>query len=163
MTNQPPISDARAMGIEKSQYMEMALEDAKSAALRGEVPVGAVIVSKDGKVLARAGNRVVELSDPTAHAEMLAIKSATNSMKNERLLDCDIYVTLEPCPMCATALSFARVRRIYYGAEDVKSGGVDNGVQIYEATSCHHRPEVYGGISEHISADLLKDFFKGRR
>ena len=143
--------------------MMMALEEAKAAADRQEVPVGAVIVDANGEILSRAGNRVMELHDPTAHAEMLAIRTATSHLGNERLVDCDLYVTLEPCPMCAQAISFARIRRLYYGAADPKGGGVDNGPTLYNQPTCHHVPQVYGGIGETKAAMLLKRFFESRR
>ena len=142
--------------------MDLALREAERAAERGEVPVGAVIV-RDGAVLARAGNRTLADRDPTAHAEILAIRAAAAALGSERLIDCDLYVTLEPCPMCAGAISFARIRRLYYGAADPKGGAVDHGVRLYGDATCHHRPEVYGGIGETASAALLKDFFRGRR
>jgi len=143
--------------------MVQALEQANAAAARDEVPVGAVIVSADGVVVAEAGNQVLEDKDPTAHAEMLAIRRAAQQLGSERLIDCDLYVTLEPCPMCAQAISFARIRRLYYGAADPKGGGVDNGPALYNQPSCHHRPEVYGGIQESKASKLLKDFFEARR
>lgn len=142
--------------------MSLALEQARAAAARGEVPVGAVMV-RDGRVLARAGNRTLELKDPTAHAELLAIRLACEEIGSERLVDCDLYVTLEPCPMCAAAISFARVRRLYFGACDPKGGAVENGVRLYASPSCHHAPEVYGGLSESEAAGLLREFFKERR
>lgn len=142
--------------------MDLALEEAGRAAERGEVPVGAVIV-RDGVVLARAGNRALADKDPTAHAEILAIRAAATALGSERLVDCDLYVTLEPCPMCAGAISFARIRRLYFGAADPKGGAVDNGVRLYGDATCHHRPEVYGGIGETAAAALLKDFFRSRR
>jgi len=143
--------------------MDMALEEARAAAGRGEVPVGAVVTGPDGTLLARAGNRTLELKDPTAHAELLAIRAACAAIGSERLIGCDLHVTLEPCPMCAAAISFARVRRLYYGAADEKSGGVDHGPRIFTHGSCHHVPEVYGGMAENESADLLKAFFAARR
>lgn len=143
--------------------MMRALAEAEAAGARGEVPVGAVIVSDSGQVIAAAGNRVLELKDPTAHAEMLAIREAARVMGSERLTGADLYVTLEPCPMCAQALSFARVRRLYYGAGDPKGGGVDHGARIFRQPTCHHAPEVYGGISEAAAAVLLKEFFQDRR
>ncbi len=144
--------------------MALALEEAEAARARGEVPVGAIIVERaSGGVIARAGNRTEELTDPTAHAEMLAIRAAAAKLGNPRLGGCDIYVTLEPCPMCAQAISLARLDRLYYGAEDEKGGGVDHGPRIFGQTSCHHRPEVYGGISERPAASLLRDFFAARR
>ncbi|MGI9374067.1 MAG: nucleoside deaminase [Hyphomicrobiales bacterium] len=143
--------------------MLAALEEAKIAAERGEVPVGAVIVSANGNVLARAGNRIMELNDPTAHAEVLAIRAACETLGSERLVDCDLYVTLEPCTMCAGAISFARIRRLYYGAEDTKGGGIDHGARFFSQKTCHHAPEIYSGIMERQSVELLKGFFKTRR
>jgi len=143
-------------------FMDLALEQAKACEARGEIPVGAVII-RDNQVVAQAGNRIVELKDTTAHAEVLAIRAASEILGNERLIDCDLYTTLEPCTMCAAAISYARIRRLYYGAEDVKFGGVDNGVRFYHAASCHHRPEVYGGINEAEAANMLKAFFRARR
>ncbi len=138
--------------------MEQAIDEARSAAARGEVPVGAVLV-RDGQVIARAGNQVEADRDPTAHAEILVLRRAGAT----RLEGCDLYVTLEPCPMCAQAIAFARLRRVYFGAYDPKGGGVDHGARIFEQTSCHHRPEVYGGIDEGSCAALLVSFFKERR
>jgi tRNA(adenine34) deaminase len=143
--------------------MDTALEEARAAARRGEVPVGAVITGPDGAVLSRAGNRTLELKDPTAHAEMLALRAACVAIGSERLVGCDLHVTLEPCPMCAAAISFARIRRLYYGAADEKSGGVDHGPRIFAHATCHHVPEVYGGIAEAEAARLLTGFFAGRR
>jgi tRNA(Arg) A34 adenosine deaminase TadA len=142
--------------------MSVALDEARAAAARGEVPVGAAVVSQ-GRVIARAGNRTRELNDPTAHAEMLAIRMACETLGQERLSGCDLHVTLEPCPMCAGAISFARIRRLYFGASDPKGGAVENGVRLYGAASCHHAPEVYGGLSEGEAAALLKDFFRTKR
>jgi tRNA(adenine34) deaminase len=142
--------------------MALAFDEAKAAALRGEVPVGAVIV-RDGAVLGRAGNRTLELKDPTAHAEMLALRLACAAIGSERLIGCDLYVTLEPCPMCAAAISFSRIRRLYFGAGDPKGGAVENGVRLYESPTCHHAPEVYGGLRETEAAALLRDFFRERR
>jgi tRNA(adenine34) deaminase len=142
--------------------MGLALAEARAAAERGEVPVGAVII-RGGQVLASAGNRTLELKDPTAHAETLAIRLACEAIGSERLIDCDLYVTLEPCPMCAAAISFARIRRLYFGAPDPKGGAVENGVRLYRSPSCHHAPEVYGGLSEREAAELLRDFFRERR
>lgn len=156
VVHQPQAVDSRP------HPMVLALGQAQKAAKCGEVPVGAVIV-KDGNVIAATGNRVVELRDPTAHAELLAIRSACELLQSERLVDCDLYVTLEPCPMCAQAISFARIRRLYFGAYDPKGGGVDNGARIFHQTSCHHKPEVYGGIQESECTALLKDFFRARR
>lgn len=150
-------------GETKLGHMEVALAEAKAAAERGEVPVGAVITDPAGKVIARAGNRMRELCDPSAHAEMLAIRSACSLARSERLIDHDLYVTLEPCPMCASAISFARIRRLYWGASDPKSGGIEHGPRIYSHDTCHHRPEVYPGINEHAAATLLRTFFSDRR
>ena len=143
-------------------YMQFALEEARAAQARGEVPVGCVIV-RGGEVIARAGNRTVADKDPTAHAELLATRQAAAKLGTERLADCDLYVTLEPCAMCAAAMSFARIRRLYFGAPDPKGGAVENGVRFFASPTCHHRPEVYGGINESECAGLLKDFFQARR
>jgi cytidine deaminase len=143
--------------------MELALEEARAAAARGEVPVGAVVVGPDGQVRARAGNRTRELSDPTAHAEILAIRAACVAAGSERLPGHDLYVTLEPCPMCAAALSAARIARVYYGAADPKSGGVVHGARVFSHPQCHHVPEVYDGIGAAEAEALLKGFFAGRR
>ncbi len=145
-----------------SSFMQMALEEARAAGSRGEVPVGAVVV-RDNKVIARAGNRTLADKDPTAHAELLAIRAAAAALGSERLATCDLYVTLEPCAMCAAALSFARIRRLYFGAGDAKGGAVEHGVRFFAAPTCHHRPEVYGGIGERDSGALLKEFFQARR
>jgi len=142
--------------------MAMALEEARAAGGRGEVPVGCVIV-REGAVLARAGNRTLADRDPTAHAEMVAIRAAAALLGSERLEDCDLYVTLEPCAMCAGAVAFARIRRLYYGAADPKGGAVDNGVKFFASPTCHHRPEVYGGLAEAEAGALLKEFFRERR
>jgi tRNA(adenine34) deaminase len=142
--------------------MELALEEARKAQGRGEVPVGCVIVRGD-QVIAAAGNRTLADRDPTAHAELIAIRAAAKALGSERLTDCDIHVTLEPCAMCAAAISFARIRRLYYGAPDPKGGAVDNGVRFFAQPTCHHRPEVYGGMSEAEAAALLRDFFAARR
>jgi tRNA(Arg) A34 adenosine deaminase TadA len=144
--------------------MDQALALAEAAAQAGEVPVGAVIVeAATGRVIASAANRVEADADPTAHAELLAIRAATAALGSPRLPDCDLYVTLEPCPMCAAAISFARIRRLYYGAYDPKGGAVDHGVRLYEQPTCRHRPDVYGGIGEVEAGRLLKDFFRERR
>jgi len=143
-------------------FMQTALEEARAAGARGEVPVGCVIV-RDGEVIARAGNRTIVDKDPTAHAELLAIRAAAAALRSERLADCDLYVTLEPCAMCAAAMSFARIRRLYFGAADPKGGAVEHGVRFFASPTCYHRPEVYGGISESESAALLKEFFQARR
>jgi tRNA(adenine34) deaminase len=142
--------------------MELALDAARAAAERGEVPIGAVIVH-NGAVLATAGNRTREHCDPTAHAEIEAIRAAGAVLGSERLIDADLYVTLEPCAMCAAAISFARIRRLYYGAADEKGGAVENGVRFYASPTCHHVPDVYSGLSEVPAAEILKDFFKARR
>ena len=145
-------------------FMARAMIEAEAAASRGEVPVGAVIVDPvTGEVLAAAGNRTEELNDPTAHAEMLAIRAAAGERGSVRLLLCDLYVTLEPCAMCAAAISFARLRRVYYAAADPKGGGVDHGPRFFTQPTCHHRPEVYGGIGENAAGELLKKFFRARR
>jgi tRNA(Arg) A34 adenosine deaminase TadA len=146
-----------------STGMELALAQAEAAAARGEVPIGAALVDADGQVLAADGNRIEELTDPTAHAEMLVIRAAAQARGRPRLPECDLYVTLEPCPMCAQAISFARIRRLYYGAPDPKGGGVEHGPRIFASSSCHHRPEVYGGIGERRAAQLLRRFFGARR
>jgi len=143
-------------------FMDDALAEAHAALAAAEVPVGCVIV-RDGAVLARAGNRTLRDRDPTAHAEMLAVRHAAAVLGSERLTDCDLYVTLEPCAMCTAAISFARIRRLYYGAADPKGGAVDNGVRFFASPACHHRPEVYGGIGEREAGALLRDFFKARR
>jgi tRNA(adenine34) deaminase len=143
-------------------FMEMALVQARLAGERGEVPVGCIIV-RDGAVIAEAGNRTVTDRDPTAHAELIAIRAAADRLGSERLDDCDIYVTLEPCAMCAGALSFARIRRLYYAAADPKGGAVDNGVKFFASPTCHHRPEIYGGLAEAEAGALLKAFFLERR
>ncbi|MCU0829200.1 MAG: nucleoside deaminase [Tabrizicola sp.] len=143
-------------------FMGLALEEARAAASRGEVPVGAVVVRGD-EVLAQAGNRTRELSDPTAHAEMLAIREACRVLGSERLIGCDLYVTLEPCPMCAAAISAARIGRLYFGAADPKSGGVTVGARVFSHPQCHHVPEVYDGIGAGEAEALLKGFFAGKR
>jgi tRNA(adenine34) deaminase len=145
-----------------TSFMDMALEEARAAGERGEVPIGCVLV-RDGAVVARAGNRTLADRDPTAHAELVAIRAASAALGSERLSDCDLYVTLEPCAMCAGAIAFARVRRLYYGAPDPKGGAVDNGVKFFASPSCHHRPEVYGGMAEAEASALLKVFFQERR
>ena len=143
-------------------FMQMALDEARAAGARGEVPVGCVIVH-DGAVLAAAGNRTMTDADPTAHAEMVAIRAAAAMLGSERLTACDLYVTLEPCAMCAGAVSFARIRRLYYGAADPKGGAVDSGVKFFASPTCHHRPEVYSGLAEAEASALLKEFFRERR
>jgi tRNA(adenine34) deaminase len=143
-------------------FMDLALDQARAAEAAGEVPIGCVIV-RGGAVIASAGNRTLADRDPTAHAEIVAIRAAANALGSERLADCDLYVTLEPCAMCAAASSFARIRRLYYGAPDPKGGAVEHGVRFFEAPTCHHRPEVYGGIGEAEAAALLREFFQARR
>ena len=143
-------------------FMTEAIEQARAASTAGEVPVGCVIV-RDGQVVARAHNRTLTDRDPTAHCEMLAIREAARVLASERLVDCDLYVTLEPCTMCAAAISFARIRRLYYGAADPKGGAVESGVRYFSAPTCLHRPEVYGGIGETEAAALLQKFFAARR
>jgi tRNA(Arg) A34 adenosine deaminase TadA len=143
--------------------MDLAFAEAEAAGLRGEVPIGAVVVRASGEVLARAGNRTLELRDPTAHAELLAIREACARLGSERLIDCDLYVTLEPCAMCAAAISFARFRRLYFGAADPKGGAVEHGPRFFAQPTCHHAPEIYGGIGEARAGELLKRFFAARR
>ena len=144
-------------------FMSLALEEAKAAEGRGEVPVGAVIVSDAGRVLAQAGNRTRELNDPSAHAEVLAIRAACAVLGQERLSGCDLYVTLEPCAMCAGAIAHARLRRLYFGASDPKSGGVEVGARVFEHAQCHHKPEVISGLDETVCEDMLKEFFASKR
>ena len=144
-------------------HMEIALAEARAAAARGEVPVGAVIVAPDGRIVAREGNRTRQLADPTAHAELLAIRAACAAIGSERLAGYDLYVTLEPCAMCAAAIAAARIGRLYYGAADPKSGGVAQGARVFTHPQCHHAPEVYDGINADAAETLLKDFFAARR
>jgi tRNA(adenine34) deaminase len=151
-----------SIGFLTDAFWARAFEEARAAALRGETPVGAVVV-RDGEILAAAGNRTRELHDPTAHAEVLALRMACVAVGSERLPGADLYVTLEPCPMCAAAISFARIRRLYFGASDAKGGAVESGVRLYDQPTCHHRPDVYGGIRAEESALMLRDFFKQRR
>jgi tRNA(adenine34) deaminase len=146
----------------ETNFMELALAEAEAAAKRGEVPVGCVVV-QNGAVVARAGNRTLTDKDPAGHAEILALREAARALGSERLSTCDLYVTLEPCTMCAAAISFARIRRLYYGAADPKGGAVDSGVRFFSQPTCHHRPEIYGGMAEARAAALLKDFFAARR
>jgi tRNA(adenine34) deaminase len=150
------------VGESKDDPMSLAFAEARSAELRGETPIGAVLV-RDGKVIASAGNRTRELSDPTAHAEMIAIRDAAARLGSERLIGCDLYVTLEPCAMCAGAVSHARLRRLYYGAPDLKGGAVDHGPRFFGQPTCHHAPEVYGGLRESEAAEMLRAFFAARR
>lgn len=147
----------------RQSYMSVALDAAQAAAARGEVPVGAVVVDPKGDIISVAGNQTLELKDPSAHAEMLAIRQACAKAGSERLIGHDLYVTLEPCAMCAAVISYARIRRLYFGALDPKSGGVESGARIFSQPTCHHSPEVYGGIGELEAADLLKSFFAARR
>ena len=148
---------------EFQSHMAIALDEARAAGDRGEVPVGAVVVAPGGQIVARAGNRTRELSDPTAHAEVLALRAACAVAGSERLVDHDLYVTLEPCPMCAAAISFARIARLYYGAADPKSGGVAQGPRVFAHPQAHHVPEVYDGIGAGEAEGLLKDFFAAKR
>ena len=148
--------------MKRPDFMALALKEAQAAALRGEVPVGAVIASGD-TVVASAGNRTRELADPTAHAEMLAIRAACQTLSSERLTGHDLYVTLEPCAMCAGAISFARLRRLYFGAADEKGGAVINGVRFFASPTCHHTPDIYPGMAEAHAALLLREFFRERR
>ena len=143
-------------------FMDIALDEARSAEARGEVPVGAVVV-RNGEIIARNGNRTREFNDPTAHAEMLVIREAASKLKSERLSGCDLYVTLEPCAMCAGAISFARLARLYFAASDPKGGSVEHGPRFFSQATCHHAPDVYSGLSEAESALILRDFFKSRR
>jgi tRNA(Arg) A34 adenosine deaminase TadA len=156
------LADEAARG-KGARPMELALEEAEAAETRGEVPIGAVVVSGSGEILARAGNRTIEFRDPTAHAELLAIREACARLGSERLIDCDLYVTLEPCAMCAAAISFARIRRLYFGAADPKGGAVEHGPRFFMQSTCHHAPEVIGGIGEARASALLKSFFAARR
>jgi len=142
--------------------MELALAEAKAAVAAGQVPVGCVVV-EGGRVIAQARNRTLADRDPTAHAELIAIRAAAQALASERLTECDLYVTLEPCAMCAAAISFARIRRLYYGAADPKGGAVENGVRFFASPTCHHRPEIYAGIGEADAAALLREFFRARR
>lgn len=151
------------LAVSKPTPMERALAAARAAAARGEVPIGCVIVGPDGALLAEEGNRTEALADPTAHAELLAIRTAAARLGAPRLVDCDLYVTLEPCPMCAQAISFARLRRVYWGAGDPKGGGVEHGPRIFDQPTCHHRPELYPGLGEREAGELLRAFFKERR
>ena len=150
------------MNLEESGFMDVALEEARKSSVLGEVPVGAVIVA-NGSIVAKAGNRIIKNCDPSAHAEILAIRRACEVLKTERLVGCDLYVTLEPCAMCAGAISLARIKRLYIGATDKKGGAVLNGVKFYSDSTCHHRPEVYSGFLETESAKLLKQFFATKR
>lgn len=157
MKKKPAISSIKSLTA-----MDLALEEANAAGARGEVPIGAVIV-REGQIIAQAGNRTRELNDVTAHAEMLAIREAGRVLQSERLIECDLYVTLEPCAMCAAAISFARIRRLYYGASDPKGGGVEHGPRFYTQATCHHVPDTYSGFAEEQSRLILKDFFQDKR
>jgi tRNA(adenine34) deaminase len=148
--------------MSERNFMDEALEAAVASMRAGEVPVGALIV-KNGEIIARSDNRTMRDRDPTGHAEILALREAAKKLKSERLVDCDLYVTLEPCTMCAAAISFARIRRLYYGASDLKGGAVESGVRFFASPVCHHRPEVYGGIQEARAAELLRGFFRDKR
>jgi tRNA(adenine34) deaminase len=149
-------------GMKAPSFMDLALKTAENAGKSGEVPIGCVVV-RNYEVIATAANRTLTDQDPTAHAEIIALRQAAQKIGSERLVDCDLYVTLEPCTMCAAAIAFARIRRLYYGAADPKGGAVESGVRFFAAATCHHRPEVYGGIAEAEAAALLKDFFRERR
>ena len=158
----PAVKGEIGSNVKTNRFMDMALEEAHAAGARGEVPVGAVLVM-DGRLVAASGNETRALNDVTAHAEIAVIRAASRLICQERLAGADLYVTLEPCTMCAAAISFARIRRLYYGAEDLKGGAIDNGVRFFRQPTCHHAPEVYGGIAEGNAAALLKDFFAARR
>ena len=151
------------MRMKLPEPMLRAFHEAEAAAARGEVPVGAVVVGGGGKVIAGAGNRTLELKDPTAHAEMLAIRAAAKALDSERLVDCDLYVTLEPCAMCAAAISFARIRRLYFAAADEKMGAVEHGPRFFAQPTCHHRPDVYSGLGGERARILLREFLRDRR
>jgi tRNA(Arg) A34 adenosine deaminase TadA len=151
------------LGGKAARPMDLALAEAERARELGEVPIGAVVLSADGEVLAQAGNRTLQQRDPTAHAELLAIRAACAKLGSERLVGCDLYVTLEPCAMCAAAISFARIRRLYFGAADPKGGAVEHGPRLFAQATCHHAPEVIGGIGEARAASLLREFFAKRR
>lgn len=146
-----------------TDFMEIALEEARAAAARGEVPVGAALVNEKGEILARAGNRTEELSDPTAHAEALVLREAGAKLGSPRLTGCDLYVTLEPCAMCAAAISFARLRRVVFGAYDPKGGGIEHGPRFFSQPTCHHAPEIVGGVEETRCGEILKAFFAEKR
>jgi tRNA(adenine34) deaminase len=148
--------------MRSNAFLDAAFAEAHAAAARGEAPIGAVVV-QDGRIIARDGNRTREAKDPTAHAEVLVLRAAARQLGNERLTDCDLYVTLEPCPMCAGAISHARIRRLYYSAPDPKGGAVEHGARVFAQPTCHHAPEVYPGLREADAAALLRDFFQARR
>ena len=153
----------RAMTVSQQGAMALALDEARAAGAAGEVPVGAVLLDAAGDVIAADGNRVERDRDPTAHAEMLVLRAGAAQLGVKRLAGCDLYVTLEPCPMCAAAIALAHIRRLYFAAFDPKGGGVEHGPRIFDQPTCHHRPEVYGGIAERAAADLLRQFFRARR
>jgi tRNA(adenine34) deaminase len=157
------IASCGTMRMKLPEPMNIAFAEAEAAAARGEVPVGAVVTDPSGQVIARAGNRTLELKDPTAHAEMLAIREAARVLGSERLTGCDLHVTLEPCVMCAGAISFGRIRRLYFAASDAKMGAVEHGSRFFSQPTCHHAPDVYGGIGEERAKALLRDFFTARR
>lgn len=146
-----------------SDFMQLAFQEAEAAAARGEVPIGAVLIAPDGKILAQAGNRTEADHDPTAHAELLVIREAAKKLNSPRLSDCDLYVTLEPCAMCAAAISFARLRRVYFAAYDPKGGAIDHGPRFFTQPTCHHKPEIIGGLEEARAGELLKTFFAQKR
>lgn len=158
----PPPPSKKSPMSPFTSHMQDALREARAAAERGETPIGAVIV-RDGRVIAAEGNRIRERHDPTAHAEILVLRAAGESLGSERLTDCDLYVTLEPCPMCAGAIALARIRRLYFGAEDPKGGGTVHGPRVFDQPTCHHRPEIVGGLMEADCATLLRTFFQARR
>ncbi len=157
------IASCDTMRLKLPAPMEIAFGEAEAAAARGEVPVGAVVADLSGTIIARAGNRTLELKDPTAHAEILAIRQAAERLGSERLTECDLHVTLEPCAMCAAAISFARIRRLYFAAGDSKMGAVEHGGRFYSQPTCHHAPDVYSGLGEARARLLLRDFFQARR
>ncbi len=157
------IASCGTMRMKLPEPMSIAFEEAEAAAARGEVPVGAVVTDENARIIARAGNRTLELRDPTAHAEMLALREAARVLGSERLIGCDLHVTLEPCAMCAGAISFARIRRLYFAAADAKMGAVEHGGRFFVQPTCHHAPEVYSGIGEERAKTLLREFFKARR
>ena len=157
------IASCGTMRLKLPEPMQIAFEEAEAAAARGEVPVGAVVADAAGNILARAGNRTLELKDPTAHAEMLAIREAAAKLGSERLIGCDLHVTLEPCAMCAAAISFARIRRLYFAASDEKMGAVEHGSRFYSQQTCHHAPDVYSGLGEGRARLMLQEFFRMRR
>ena len=146
-----------------NHFMKIALSEALKAKRRDEVPVGSVIIDKENNIISKNGNRIIELSDPTAHAEILCIREASEKIKNERLLDFSIFTTLEPCPMCASAISLARIKTVYFGAFDSKGGAIENGIKLYQSKSCNYKPDFYGGFNEKESSEMLKKYFKRKR